>query len=110
MNPLGFTPEWIDLGVVTEEQIAEAVAAFEQSDDKNPEHYRYKAFRDYLAAHRPLPDEMAAALYDLGDRDPDYSMGGAMMGDIVRLKECPIEVLEKAAISERRHLVKLAAR
>jgi hypothetical protein len=52
---------------------------------------------------------MACTLYELGAADPDHGMGGAMMNEIVRLPECPPDVIEAAANSGRKHLVKLAA-
>jgi hypothetical protein len=104
---LGFTQEWLDLGVVTETYIEEAGRRYDASDDKNAEHCRFGAFRRYLASHRPLPQFMAEALYDLGSRDPDYSMGGAIMHEIAALPECPHSILELAATSDRKHLVKL---
>jgi hypothetical protein len=100
---------WLALGVVTAEQVEEYAATFETSDDKNPEHYRYGAFRAYLSAHRPLEAPMARTLYELGNTDPDtWGMGGAMMADIVGLPECPPDVVEAAAQSGRKYLVKLA--
>lgn len=107
---LGFTEEWLRLGIVTPAQIAEAIQTFEQSDDKHSEHYRYKAFRDFLNRHRPLPPDLAIQLFELGDKDPDYSMGGAVMADILLRPECPPEVVEKSARSGRKHLVKMVAK
>jgi len=104
---LGFTGEWVRLGIVSEEQIFEIWNLFQTSDDKNPEHYRYGAFRSYLANHRPLDPTTSLALYELGERDPDYSMGGAIMADIVNRSECPQEVLDRAMESGRSHLPKL---
>ncbi|WP_406693641.1 hypothetical protein V5E97_21660 [Singulisphaera sp. Ch08] len=104
-NLLGFTDRWLTLGVVTRERVEALDWEFESSSDKNSEHYRYGAFRDYLAAHRPLPPAVAEALYSLGEEDLDRGMGGAMMSDIVWLPECPPTVRDRALASGERSLV-----
>jgi hypothetical protein len=109
-SSLGFTDRWLALGVVTREQIEALGGEFGSSSDKNPEHYRYGAFRDYLAAHRPLPPAVAEALYSLGEADPDRGMGGAMMVDIACLPECPPAVRDRALASGERGLVAAARR
>ena len=102
----GFSDRWFALGIVTKESLVLSGATYESSDDKSSEHYRYGAFRWYLSQHRPLPPSVAEALYELGNADSDYSMGGAMMADIVDLPECPRSVIAKALASDRKHLVK----
>jgi hypothetical protein len=47
------------------------------------------------------------ALFKLGDADQDVMMGGAMMAEIIRLAECPSEVLDVALASNRKHLARI---
>lgn len=96
---LEFSERWFQLGLLTEEDLGALGLEYEQSDDKNAEHYRYRVFRNYLAAHRPLPSGTAEDLYQLGGEDPDQGMGEAIMRDIIGLTECPAAVLERAASS-----------
>jgi hypothetical protein len=107
---LRFSDSWFTLGIVDNEELRQIGAAFETSDDKNDEHYRYGAFLRFLRKHRPVSMEMAEALYDLGDSDPDYGMGGSIMHQIVILPECPEVVKEKALLSDRKHLVRIVQR
>jgi len=107
---LGFTPAWFALGVVDETVLALHRAEWDRGEDHNPEHYRYGAFRSFLAARRPLPPELAAGLFELGAADPDGSMGGAIMADIACLPECPPAVLDAAWASGRKHLVRIVER
>lgn len=107
---LGFTPAWYALGVVTDEFLVRAWARWEAGEDPNTEHYRWWAFGEFLAARRPLLPDLAAALYELGAADPDSGMGGSMMAAIVHLPECPPAVLDAAAASGQRHLVRAVAR
>jgi hypothetical protein len=101
---------WFTLGVVTRERLATMRAEWERGEDRNAEHYRWSAFVAFLAERRPLDPRLATALYELGERDPDQAMGSSMMDKIVRLPECPDEVLAAAAASGRRHLMRLVER
>ena len=105
---LQFGDQWLRLGLLTEDELCALGREYEAGEDKNVEHYRYRVFRRYLSSHRPLPLQMAEALYELGREDPQPTMGGAMMRDIVGLAECPAEVLEKASTSGEKHLVRAA--
>lgn len=107
---LGFSDQWLLLGLVTEDELRLLGHEYDLSEDKSTEHYRYRVFGRFLASHRPLSPQMAEALYELGRDDPRPPMGGAMMSDIVNLAECPAEVLEKAAASGENHLVKAVRR
>lgn len=109
-NFLGFTPAWFARGVVSAAQVKEMEMEYEIGDDKNTEHFRYGAFRRFVASHRPLPPETIRALYDLGNHDANPGMGGAIMADLILLQECPPDVLEDAARSSRQHLPRLAAK
>jgi len=104
---LQFSHEWFTLGIVTESQLEALGREYETGEDPNTEHYRYGAFMEYLREHRPLSPAMAEALYELGARDPDHAMGSAMMHQIAELPECPPEVLENAARSGKKHLIRL---
>lgn len=107
---LGFSQTWFALGVVNDAVVARCRAEWDKGHDYNTEHYRYGAFREFLAKHRPLTPELAVALYELGAADPDWAMGGAMMADIIRLSEGPRSGLDSAQASGRKHLVRLVER
>ncbi|MCI0457521.1 MAG: hypothetical protein L0Z62_11170 [Gemmataceae bacterium] len=107
---LGFTPAWYSLGVVDQAFLERARAEWDKGEDANTEHYRWWAFREFVAARRPLSPDLAAALYELGAADADAGMGGSMMSAIVYLPECPQAVLDAAAASGARHLVRAVER
>jgi hypothetical protein len=107
---LGFTPAWYGLGIVDEAFLERARARWDKGDDSNTEHYRWWAFSEFLAARRPLAPDLASALYSLGAGDADPGMGGAMMSAILYLPECPQTVLDAAAASGVRHLVRAVER
>jgi hypothetical protein len=106
-QPFGFTDRWFELGLVSDELLDRSLAEWSRGEGCNPEHYRYGAFKEYLAAHRPLGTEICTALFELGAADPDIFMGGAIMADIVRLPECPRTVLDAAKASGLKHLIRI---
>jgi hypothetical protein len=107
---LGFTPAWHSLGVVHRAFLDRAKADWDRGEDRHIEHYRYRAFVEFVAIHRPLSPELAAALYELGAADLDPVMGGAMMRDIVSSPECPEVILSHAMTSGRPHLPRIVER
>lgn len=109
-SPFQLRDAWFTLGVVTPARLAAMRAEWERGEDRNPEHYRWGAFVAFLTERRPLDPLLAAALYALGERDPDQAMGSSMMDRLVRLPECPEEVLAAAATSGRSHLMRLVER
>ena len=109
-TPFQFTPTWYTLGIATTERLAALRAIWARGEDRSPEHYRWRAFKEFLTERRPLPPPLAEALYDLGASDTDRAMGESMMHEIVSLPECPLDVLERARASGRKHLIKAAAR
>src|SRR6185436_7409639 len=54
MAELGYTPEWLSLGIVDEGHLRAQSALFQISEDKHPEHYRSRAFLDFLDRTREL--------------------------------------------------------
>jgi hypothetical protein len=103
---LGFTSKWYALGIANQTFLHRARVKWDNGEDSHAEHYRYWAFQEFLRSNRPISPSLAMSLFDLGASDVDHSMGGSMMLDIVRLLECPEEVLAIAEASERPHLRK----
>ena len=107
---LGYTEDWFSLGVINAPLLEQQRIDWDSGGDTNPEHYRYSAFRSFLASRRPLTADLATALFSLGLQDSDSAMGGAIMADIVRLPECPQSVLDAASMTGRKHLEKIVER
>jgi hypothetical protein len=107
---LGFTEQWFSLGIVTPEQLAAMRSEVATGRDPHTEHYRWRAFLAFADGIRQLDDELAISLYALGESDPDIHMGGSIMAYVLQRPECPETLVEKASLSDRSHLVKLAVR
>ena len=107
-SELEFSQQWIVLGIVTPTKLRELEAKWATGEDRHTEHYRWGAFLDFVDPKLSLDPDFAKALYDLGANDPDTTMGGSMMAHILRRGDCPRDLLESAAKSERRFLRKIA--
>jgi hypothetical protein len=79
---LGYTAQWLDYGLLTEEQLLTQVKAYDEGDDKNIEHYRYTTFRNYLAAKDVLTDLEFDHYMQLALSDHDNVMAGAALVDL----------------------------
>jgi hypothetical protein len=71
MKRLGYSDSWLDAGVVTEASVRSQYVAFETSDDKNPEHYRDRAFHEFLENCTRLSDFQLDQILALRDDGPD---------------------------------------
>jgi hypothetical protein len=105
---LEFSQEWVDLGIITPAKLKQLEAEWTTGEDTNPEHYRWRAFLDFIEAKESLDEHTARMLYNLGANDPDGVMGGSIMAHILRRKDCPKELLERAVKSEEKFLRKIA--
>lgn len=109
-TPFQFTAPWYELGIATPARLAMLQEIWARGVDRHAEHYRWRAFRTFLAEHRPITPELAAALYELGATDADVAMGESIMHEVAALPECPESVVKLARASGRKHLVQAATR
>jgi hypothetical protein len=59
---IGYTKLWLDYGVLTLDYLIAQEQVFDNSEDKNTEHYRYRTFIDYLICKKELSDTEAFPL------------------------------------------------
>lgn len=112
MALLGYSGEWLELGVISEELLARQVAAWSKPEaDPSPEHYRYGAWRAYLAQLRELPLSLLERLLALDLREagmagtPARSFGHAIAYDLAQHPALTQEGLELL----RRHPIRTAS-
>lgn len=106
--PHGYFDEWIRHGIVTRVDIRRDGRELAKGEDPYPEHYRWRAFSRFLAAQQTLSPLLARQLYALGSADVDLAMGGSMMAEVLRHRDCPLDLLNFALTSERPHLQRIA--
>lgn len=107
---LKFTSEWRELGIVSDDVLASLETKWLSGEDPSTEHYRWKAFVDFMEQHPSLEAEVLHRLYSLGQSDEDSSMGGAMMVEILNRKECPKDLIYLASESSEKFLRRVADR
>ncbi len=71
MRQLGYTENWLRLGVVDSNFLKHQYVEFLRSDDKNQEHYRHRAFLRFLDRREELPEGEIEAIFGLTDEGPD---------------------------------------
>ena len=108
LERLQFDDQWVRLGVLSDVRLGEIAGEFSKGEDSHAEHYRWRAFRSFLDESPELDGNVLKGLYELGEKDPDSAMGGSMMAEVLRRRECPSDLLEAALLSNRSHLVKIA--
>jgi len=106
---LEFSQEWIELGIVSQAKLNQMEIEWLTSDDRNSEHYRWRAFLDFMQLQVSLDPLIARRLYKLGANDPDVEMGGSMMAYVLRRKDCPEDLLREASVSGEKFLRKIAS-
>lgn len=84
LDLMGYRPEWLEYGLVSEAFLRRQADEFAASDDRNTEHYRYAAFRSVLAGRAFLSDEELARYVGLARLDADVSMAGSALADLIR--------------------------
>lgn len=111
IDHLQFSPAWFEAGIITTEYLALIVQAFRLEDDPNAEHWRWRAFKTFLDTKEPLTPKQCYQLYRLGQHDPDtHGAGTSMMIEVIRRRECPLDLVKEANASERSSLRKVALR
>ena len=111
LKQLQFSRAWLGLGIVTPALLAELWREYEIGEDINTERYRWRAFQSFLKGQREISALLYRSLYCLAEHDPDANvMGQAMRFELLKRADCPLELLEKAALAAEKSLKQLAGR
>jgi hypothetical protein len=97
------------LGIVSSAEVAEDALELARGEDPNPEHYRWRRFVKFVHDRPTIDAALATSLYELGERDPDRSVGESIMSTVIRREDCPRQLHEKAMLSSSKHLNRGAA-
>lgn len=78
MKKLGYTTEWLSLGIIQETYLLAQFKEFKQTgfypeDDPHSEYYRHCAFTHYLESKAKLTDDEISAIFILKDDGPDMN-------------------------------------
>ena len=69
---LGYTDRWMNLGVIDDDTLKQQWEKYCKSDDRNPEHYRFGAFVEFLAKKEHFTDTDIQKILGL---DEDTALG-----------------------------------
>ena len=93
MNELGIDPSWIKFGIIGIDQLANLLEAFNSSEDKNTEHYRWKVFKEYSEGNQCLPPEKILKLFSIIQLDADLVLRAAMIIEVIKRSDATIDLL-----------------
>lgn len=110
LQVLEFNEAWFDLELVSTEKLQELYLDFQTAEDTNKEHYRWRAFTDFLKSEKKFGENVLREFYRLGEIDTDSMMGTAMQINILQRKDCPSDLIEKALNSDDKALIKVVKR
>jgi len=84
LQKLGYTKKWLELGLLTNQELELQIEEFDKSEDKNTEHYRYKTFKKYLTNKKVLTDRELDNFLNLSNSEKALSMSIAAKLDLFR--------------------------
>jgi len=84
LSTLGYDASWWQYGFVSDATLQAQLARWRIGADTNAEHYRYAAFLSLLTGRDALDDLALTRIVELVDRDPDRTMGQAVLIQFAR--------------------------
>lgn len=108
LDDLGFTDQWIGLGLLTDDVVGALEVECGMVDDPNPNHYRWKVYMRHLHGLSQIGEQHARDLYEVAQSEPETPLAAAMIGALVRHPQCPRTVLELVSSLPTRHLAEAA--
>jgi hypothetical protein len=113
LSTLLFHPKWIEHGLLPDDFLQSQFLLYQTSDDKNTEHYRFRAFGYVLANTETLDDQALDHYIELATLDDDKTMGEAALGLLVRwsrLTDSQLDRLKTHPVYSKPFLQKLIKR
>lgn len=99
-----FSEDWFEIGILNARSLESIEREFNESDDPHLEHYRWRAFSDYLKNSRDLTEDQIIALHKMSEKDPDTVLSGAMIRTLLDVPNCPASILNHYLESEEKFL------
>ena len=80
---LGYDQRWLTYGFLSPEDLTRQSAECASTGDQNTEHYRYAAFRSFLAGRLAISESDVSRYIELAKLDPDQTMAHAALADLL---------------------------
>ena len=81
---LNYSEDWLKTGVLRLDTLQKQLAAYENGEDLNTEHYRYVVFKAYIDQRESFKNEEVSSLLRLAIQDNDAVMAGSVVADLCR--------------------------
>ena len=78
LSLLGYTPAWLDSGILTLAQLEGQIQYYNSGEDDNLEHYRYKTLHHYINSHPHLSDQDLRQVLNFIQSEPDKAMAASV--------------------------------
>lgn len=81
---LGYSRKWLEYGILDQKELKIQIKEFEESDDKNTEHYRYGTFINWLQKKDSLTLREIKNYIELAKDDEIETMGGSAIKELFK--------------------------
>jgi len=92
---LKYSDAWFDYGFIDEDNLMEQIEELEQGKDPNTEHYRYKAFLNFIDKHNSFEDEEIENYIKLVEADVDGLMSRNALSKLYTSSKLNLMQLDK---------------
>lgn len=100
LSEIGLVDDWIKSGIVNHDNYLSIKNNYleHRKEDSCTEHYRLRAFRNFLNISNSIDKDTFLIIYSLGKNDSDYYMGRTMIFELLDRADCPIELIDTVII------------
>lgn len=82
---LNYTPDWLNVGILTEGVFESQLQEFAIGEDTNTEHFRYRTFAAYLSKQATFSDTQIQNIIQIFQLDQDKAMAGASLARLLKV-------------------------
>ena len=99
-----YTKKWLEYEILTKDYLEKQIEEFEKGEDDNLEHYRYKAFINWMNRQDVITQENFNNIIEIIEKDSDFSISKAMLFDLKHSDKLNIEQEEKVQTTLMKYL------
>jgi len=94
MNKLRYDNKWVEYEFITADEMATQLSEFENGDDKNSEHFRYRTFIRFITKGDNFSDLEIRRFIELVKIDSDQTMSGSALSELIKSGKLTMEQFE----------------
>lgn len=77
LSRFGYSQVWLEIGLLTKEQLEQQISQLDSGEDDNIEHYRYRTLIDYFNQQNSFEDLTLRQILQLLQSDDDKQMAAS---------------------------------